>query len=120
VQPALASYTFVVSPSEKARQEKDRRERLKKSREPTPLTPDEEALYPPELAHAGRLIEAAAQRLERGDSYDRDAARDLRGLARALDQRARGIARGQAFRATVGGRLGAAVLRLANRLVNRS
>jgi hypothetical protein len=109
-----------VSPSEKAKQEKDRRERLKKLREPNPLTPDEEGFYPSELAHAGRLIEAAAKKLDEGDAYDQDAARDLRGIARALDQRARGIARGQGFRATAQGRVGAALVRLADRVVRRS
>jgi hypothetical protein len=104
-----------VAASKKARAEKERRERIKRLREPTPLTPEEEALYPPELAHAGRLIEAVAKKLDEGDTYDQEAARDLRGLGRALDQRAKGIARGQAFRATRKGRLAHRLLSFASR-----
>jgi predicted phage gp36 major capsid-like protein len=67
-------------------------------REPAPLTPEEEAFYLPELRNALRLLEAAATKLDEGDRYDRESARDLRGLARAVDQRARGIASGRASR----------------------
>jgi hypothetical protein len=77
--------------------ERERRESLKALRRQPPLTPEEEPFYLPELAHAVRLIEAAAKQFDTGDRHDQWTASDLRGLARALDSKAAGIAHSRAY-----------------------
>jgi len=71
-----------------------------------PLNDDERLHYPPELAHASRLLEAAATRLrQEDDQYGQEWDRRLRGLAHGLDELGARIARSQAARAAKRGRL---------------
>ncbi len=72
-------------PSEKARQEKERRAELQERHREPELTPKERRLYPDELVEAVRLIYTVADRFERGDRYDRMLASDLRGIARGVE-----------------------------------
>lgn len=70
------------------------------------LTESERPHYPPELAHAHRLIEAAATRLRQEDElYGEEWERRLRGLAQGLDQLGARIARSRTARETKRGRL---------------
>jgi hypothetical protein len=74
--------------------------------EQPPLSEEEKAYFPPELAHALRLIEAAAKRLrEEDERYGEEWDRRLRGLAHGLEELGARIARSQIAHAAKRGRL---------------